>query len=96
MLRNAHHNKGTAFNTVLMDSWYVTISIVLQIESIRKYYYCPIKSNRLVDDSKGVRGYYFLNWSTDDISNGKVIKIHKFSKDHKANLFKGSCFYQQN
>lgn len=57
MLRNAHYNKRIASSTVLMDGWYATISIVLQIESIRKYYYCPIKSNRLVDDSRGVRAY---------------------------------------
>ena len=77
--------------SVLMDSWYATISIILQIESISKYYYCPIKSNRLVDDSKGIKNYCrvnSLNWSTDDISNGKVIKIHKFSKDHKVKLFR--------
>lgn len=91
MLRNAHHNKRIAFNTVLMNSWYATISIILQIESIGKYYYCPIKSNRLVDDSNGVRAYCrvdSLNWSTDDTSNGKVIKIHKFPKDHKVKLFR--------
>jgi hypothetical protein len=91
MLRNAHHNKRIPFNTVLMDSWYATISIILQIEAIGKYYYCPIKSNRLVDDSNGVRAYCrvdSLNWSTDDTSNGKVIKIHKFPKDHKVKLFR--------
>jgi len=91
MLRNAYHSKKIAFSTVLMDSWYATISIILQIESIHKYYYCPIKNNRLVDDSKGVRNYCrvdFLDWSTEDISNGKVIKIHKFPKDHKVKLFR--------
>lgn len=91
MLRNAHYNKRIAFNAVLMDSWYATISIILQIESINKYYYCPIKSNRLVDDSKGVRAYCrvdSLNWSTEDTNNGKVIKIHKFPKDYKVKLFR--------
>ena len=90
MLHNAHHNKRIAFNTVLMDSWYATISVILQIESIHKYYYCPIKNNRLVDDSKGFRAYYrvdSLNWSNDDTANDKVIKIHKFPKDHKPKLF---------
>ena len=28
------------------------------------------------------------DWSTDDISNGKIIKIHKFPKDHKVKLFR--------
>jgi hypothetical protein len=47
ILRNAYHSKKVAFSTVLIGSWYATISILLQIESICKYYYCPIKSNRL-------------------------------------------------
>ena len=40
---------------------------------------------------KGIKNYCrvdSLNWSTDDISNGKVIKIHKFPKDHKVKLFR--------
>lgn len=91
MLRNAHYSKKLAFSTVLMDSWYATTSILLQIEAIGKYYYCPIKSNRLVDDSKGNKAYCrvdSLDWSTGDISNGKIIKIHKFPKDHKVKLFR--------
>ena len=91
MLRNAHYSKKIAFTTVLMDSWYATTSILLQIETIGKYYYCPIKSNRLVDDSGGVKAYCrvdSLAWSQDDISKGKIIKIHKFPKDHKVKLFR--------
>jgi hypothetical protein len=91
MLRNAHYAKNIEFTTVLMDSWYATTSILLQIETIGKYYYCPIKSNRLVDDSSGVKSYCradALEWSKDDISKGKIIKIHKFPKDHKVKLFR--------
>lgn len=39
MPRNAHYNKKIAFTIVLMASWYAT---VLKIETIAKYYYCPI------------------------------------------------------
>ena len=76
---------------MLFRSWYATISILLQIETIGKYYYCPIKSNRLVDDSNEVKAYCradSLDWSKDDISKGKIIKIHKFPKDHKVKLFR--------
>ena len=31
MLHNAYHSKKVAFSTVLMDGWYATISILLQI-----------------------------------------------------------------
>jgi hypothetical protein len=90
MLRNANYSKKLEFNTVLMDSWYATMSIILKIETIGKYYYCPLKSNRLVDDSNGSKPYCrvdSLTWSTEDI-DGKIIKIHKFPKDHKVKLFR--------
>jgi len=91
MLRNGYYSKKIAFTTVLMDSWYATTPILLQIETMGKYYYCPIKSNRLVDDSGGVKAYCrvdSLAWSQDDISKGKIIKIHIFPKDHKVKLFR--------
>ena len=49
------------------------------------------KEQSIRDDSKGVRNYCrvdSLDWSTDDTSNGKVTKIHKFPKDHKVKLFR--------
>lgn len=91
MLRNAQYNKKIEFTTVLMDSWYATISIILKIEDIGKYYYCPLKNNRLVDDSNGMISYSRVNsldWNSNDISKGKIIKIHKFPKNHKVKLFR--------
>ena len=38
-----------------MDTWYATYKdIMLYIDNLQKIYYCPLKSNRKVDDSKGV------------------------------------------
>jgi hypothetical protein len=91
MLRNAQYNKKIEFTTVLMDSWYATISIILKIEDIGKYYYCPLRNNRLVDDSNGMISYSRVNsldWNSNDISKGKIIKIHKFPKNHKVKLFR--------
>jgi len=31
---------------VLMDSWYAAKWLMLHIESLKKLYYCPLKSNR--------------------------------------------------
>ena len=45
--------RNVAFSTVLMDSWYASKPLLLYIESLQKTYYCPLKSNRLVDDSHG-------------------------------------------
>ena len=56
-----------------------------------KKYYCPLKKNRLVDDSGGEKKYQQitnLDWSQDDLKEGKVIKIKKFPKNHKVKLFR--------
>ena len=52
-----------------------------------------LKSNRLVDDSGRIKAYCrvdSLDWGPEDISKGKIIKIHKFPKDHKVKLFRVS------
>jgi hypothetical protein len=73
------------FHTVLMDSWYATKGLMLQIDGWKKEeasasasasagadagagqkFYCPLKSNRRVDDSQGQRPYRAvseLEWS---------------------------------
>jgi len=53
MLLGLVASKGLDFNRVLMDSWYATKELMLVIEKLDKLYYCPLKSNRLVDDSGG-------------------------------------------
>ena len=51
MLKGAVYSKALPFQAVLMDSWYATKDVMLQIEDLKKVYYCPLKTNRLVDDS---------------------------------------------
>ena len=83
--------KQLAFKTVLMDSWYATKDIMLTIDSLDKIFYCPLKSNRLVDDSKGQRAYTSvsaLQWTEAEQDNGKLIKINKFPKHYKVQLFR--------
>ena len=84
-------DKQIPFRTVLMDTWYATKSLMLLIESLHKIYYCPIKSNRLVDDSCATRAYRYvsdLHWSEADLAAGKIIKINGFPKQHKVKLFR--------
>lgn len=88
MLQHSIEHKQIKFNYVLMDTWYATKDIMLYIDNLQKIYYCPLKSNRKVDDSKGVNPYKAVNeltW-TDQEQNGKLIKIHAFSKDYKVQL----------
>jgi len=53
MLRNLVYSKATALARVLMDSWYAAQKLMALIEQLGKIYYCPLKRNRLVDDSGG-------------------------------------------
>ncbi len=53
MLKSLVSSKLLPFATGLMDSWYATKTIMQLIDSLGKYYYCPLKKNRLVDDTGG-------------------------------------------
>ena len=56
MLNNLVHHKQLDFKAVLMDRWYAAKWLMLHIESLKKLYYCPLKSNRLINES-GERGH---------------------------------------
>jgi len=47
------YSKQLPFARVLMDSWYAAQKLMALIEQLGKIYYCPLKRNRLVDDSGG-------------------------------------------
>jgi len=90
MLISAVADKCLAFTGVLFDSWYATKELMLLVESLKKHYYCALKSNRQVDDSGGQHPYTNvnkLNWSDDELDYGKIIKIKGFPKNHKVKLF---------
>ena len=91
MLKHSIEQKQLQFKYVLMDTWYATKDIMLYIDNLQKIYYCPLKSNRKVDDSKGLNPYKAvsdLNWTDTEQQNGKLIKIHGFPKDYKVQLFR--------
>ncbi|MEM9089511.1 MAG: transposase [Cyanobacteria bacterium P01_F01_bin.53] len=91
MLLNIMHHKQLPFHAVLMDSWYAAKQLLLLIESLNKAYYCPLKTNRKVDDSGGQQPYQrvdSLNWNAIEAETGKVIKLRSFPKDHKVKLFR--------
>jgi hypothetical protein len=89
MLDNAIYAKELPFHCVLMDTWYATKKLMTHIESRGKQYYCPIKSNRLVDDSPdSYRCVDTLIWSAAELVHGKIIKIKGFPKEHRVKLFR--------
>ena len=91
MLSVLVYSRSVAFSTVLMDAWYASKSLLLYIEGLEKTYYCPLKSNRLVDDSQGSNPYQridTLQWTDAEEKSGKRVKLHKFPKDHKVKVFR--------
>ncbi len=89
MLDGAVYSKQLPFSTVLMDSWYATQKLMAQIDQLNKLYYCPLKTNRRVDDSGGTAPYVRVDelvWNAQDLQQGKRIKIRGFPKDKKVKL----------
>jgi hypothetical protein len=91
MLQNLVYHKALPFRAVLMDTWYATNKLMLYIDDLGKYYYCPLKENRLVDDTEGQEKYKRienLSWNKTELKQGKIIKINKFPGAKKVKLFR--------
>jgi hypothetical protein len=91
MLSLLVYHRQLPFESVLMDSWYASKDLMLHIEKLEKLYYCPLKVNRLVDDSNGLNPYQRIDalmWTATELEEGKTIKIKGFPKDHKVKLFR--------
>lgn len=91
MLDNAAHDKQLPLRGVLMDTWYAERKLLLHIERLGKYFYCPLKTNRQVDDSDEARPYQridALTWTDIEQQQGKRIHIKDFPKGHRVKLFR--------
>ena len=91
MFDDAIASKNLPFSVVLMDSWYAAKPLMMHIDKAGKLFYCPIKSNRKVDDSQGRNPYKQvaeLEWFGDEMLRGKLVKIHEFPRDYKVKLFR--------
>jgi hypothetical protein len=91
MLDNALHDKQLPFRGVLMDTWYAERKLMLHIERSGKVFYCPLKVNRLVDETDGQQPYQRidqLDWSAHEQAHGKTIHIKSFPKGHRVKLFR--------
>ena len=79
------------YSTVLMDAWYATKELMMLMENEGKIFYCPLKSNRQVDDSGGEKPYQradSLEWSETELERGKLVKVKGFPGDYKLKLFR--------
>lgn len=65
-----------------MDSWYAAQKLMQLIDTLGKIYYCPLKRNRLVDDTGGLEKYQpieQLNWSPIELKQGKYLEINNYT-----------------
>jgi hypothetical protein len=84
-------SKNLPVRTVLMDSWYAAKDLMMHIDKAGKLFYCPLKTNRKVDDSQGENPYKAvsdLEWFDDEMLRGKLVKIHGFPRHYKVKLFR--------
>ncbi len=91
MLSLVVYQKHLLFQAVLMDSWYATKALMLHIEGLGKTDYCPLKTNRRVDDSNGAEPFQRIDnlvWTQTELNAGKRIKIRGFPKNHEVKLFR--------
>ena len=91
MLDNATFAKALPFRTVLADNWYASRQVLRYIEQFSKIYYCPLRSNRLVDDSDAQHPHQNvsqLHFSQEEQSHGKCVHLKNFPKGHRVKLFR--------
>ena len=91
MLHNAYFKKQIPFRTVLMDTWYVSMKVMKAIEALSKVYYAPLKRNRRVNDTDGVKPHQQvkeLSWTPSETTRGKRVHLKKFPKGHQVKLFR--------
>lgn len=91
MFDHALDEKALPFRGVLMDTWYAERKLMLHIERAEKVFYCPLKTNRRVDDRAGPDGYQRideLTWTDEEQQRGKTIHIKGFPKGHQVKLFR--------
>jgi len=76
--------RNVAYGYVLMDSWYAVTELMVHIDDLGKIYYCPLKDNRLVDDTgnpmvvKGYKPVSQLEWDQVTLDQGKIVKVKGF------------------
>jgi hypothetical protein len=83
--------RGLKFRTVLMDAWYATVQLMTRLDKADNLFYCPLKKNRLVDETRGAEPYVAvesLPWTTVEEQQGKTVKVKGFAQDTYLKLFR--------
>jgi hypothetical protein len=83
--------RNISYLYLLMDSWYATNDLFKYAIKEQKLFYCPIKSNRKVDDSGGKQPYrqaFDTSFTDEEVKSGKVVKVFKMPMDTLFKLFR--------
>lgn len=83
--------RGILFGTVLMDSWYATTDLMMRLITDGKLFYCPVKKNRMVDESGGQEPYRAVEtlvWTAQEEETGKTVKLRGFPGATRLKLFR--------
>lgn len=84
------------FRAVLMDIWYASTPLMLQIHRSGSLFYCPIKPNRAVseiDPQHPEKKYSYrpaetLSWTEAELDRGKQVHLREFPKGLDLKLFR--------
>jgi hypothetical protein len=75
-----------------MDTWYSSNSMMLDIDSLGKLFFCLIKNNSLIKEVEDPKEKYRqaekLEWSEQELARGKIIKIKNFPGAKFVKLFR--------
>lgn len=92
MIDHLVFSRKIPFGTVLMDTWYSVTDLMLHIDlDLKKKFYCPIKTNRLVHEGDKLcvaQPVSSLVWSETDLISGKTVHVKKFPPAYKMKLFR--------
>lgn len=90
MLAGVVHAKGLSFRRVVMDTWYASMPLMKQVERYGKYYYATVKSDRKVSEGPALpyERVDALEWSAEELTQGKLVHLNKFPKGHQVKLFR--------
>lgn len=66
------------YSTVFLDNWYAATALFKQLTQVGKFFYCPFKSNSLVDGSgwqQPCQPLTLSSWSATDVAQDKMLNL---------------------
>jgi hypothetical protein len=75
MLKHTIEWKKLDFMSVLFDTWYATNDLMEVVDSLDKFFYCPIKKNRLMTQGMGWTTAEHLDWNEETLQKGQRIRL---------------------